>query len=753
MKARNFGNSKLELKKFNLFSTFLRHGTIILAFSLGFYCQLLAQNNPQKVQVKFTDKPLVIDGNLDEGIWSEALEAADFWQFFPSDTAKANHSTRVKMAFDDNFLFIGIHAQSSHGDYVVSSLKRDFVATTNDNVSLLFDTFNDGTTAYFFGVTPYGVMREGLVSEGGTSFNNTWDIKWQAKAQRFEGYFTIEIAIPLYSLKFIDGATKWRFRPYRWNIQDNEQTTWVRLPQNQPLSSLAYMGEMEFERPLRRTRTPYVFIPYVNGFSGKEFITEESDNRFKVGADAKISIGNGMNLDLTFNPDFSNVEVDDVLTNLTRFELMLPEKRQFFIDNSDLFANYGSNRDNIPFFSRRIGIARDTIGNIIENPIVGGVRLSGKLNSNTRLGVLNLQTEADPVNKIGAFNNSMVAIQRKIFSRSNVGFFMVNRQSTRNYEFLPETQKYNRVVGIDYDLASPDNTWRGNFFVHKSFQPRDHKGNLSGQSMIFYDTRKWRIVNDFVYVDQNYRADLGFVPRKDVFKNGNSITRRFYPKSGKISSHSLGGLAVFFFRPTLGNKKTDHIYRANWEVNFNNQSALDLAYSDNYIYLFNKFDPTRTPGAEPLPGEIGYRFNQTSVSFSSNPSKLLTYQLNSTAGEFFNGNQYSAGGILGYRFQPWINMSLGFNYDGIRLPEPYNSSDIWLLTPRTEVTFSKSVFWNTLIQFSSQQEQLGINSRLQWRFAPMSDLFLVYNDNYMTNDRFSPRFRSINLKLSYWLNK
>lgn len=712
----------------------------------------LAQITTQKILVKHISNPLQIDGNLDEEVWSEANEATDFWQYFPSDSARAKFNTKIKMAFDDEHLYVGIYAGSSGIEYVVSSLKRDFNSLVNDNVSLLFDTFNDGTTGYFFGVTPYGVMREGLVSEGGTGFNNTWDIKWIAESKRHEDHYTIEIAIPLYSLKFIDGATKWRFRPYRWNIEDNEQTTWVRLPQNQPLSSLAYMGDMEFEKPLKRTRTPFVFIPYLNGFSGKDFLNGASKNQAKLGADSKLAIGNGMNLDLTYNPDFSNVEVDDILTNLTRFELFLPEKRQFFIDNNDLFANYGSTLDNVPFFSRRIGIAREKNGNAIENRIVGGIRLSGKLDANTRLGVLNLQTEADPINGIGAFNNAMVAVQRKVFARSNVGFFMVNRQSTGDSESLPEPQKFNRVVGLDYDLASKDNVWRGNFFIHKSFQPGDSKGNLSAQSMLFYDTRNWRFVTDFVFVDQDYRAELGFVPRKDVFKNGNSITRRFYPKSGKISNFSLLALAVNFYKPTLSNFKTDHIYRFMVESNFKNQSTLNLSFTNNYIYLFSPFDPTRTEGATPLPGQNGYYFNQIITQFISNPSKLLTLQLNSTYGEFFNGRQYSAGGVFGYRFQPWVNLSLGVNYDGVRLPDPYTSASIWLVTPKAEITFSKSVFWNTLIQYSSQREQLGINSRIQWRFAPLSDIYLVYNDNYLTTEGFSPRFRSLTLKLTYWLN-
>ena len=186
-------------------------------------------------------------------------------------------------------------------------------------------------------------------------------------------------------------------------------------------------------------------------------------------------------------------------------------------------------------------------------------------------------------------------------------------------------------------------------------------------------------------------------------------------------------------------------------IYFKDQSRLRSRALDNYIFLFDEFDPTRTDGATPLPADVGYRFYQYNGEYTSNTANLLTYQVNTTMGQFFNGQRYSVGGRIGYRWQPWVSSSINVNYDGIRLPEPYASANLWLITPRINVTFSKSVFWSTLIQYSNQQDNFGINSRLQWRFAPLSDLFIVYNDNYYSSD-FTPRLRTINLKLSYWLN-
>jgi hypothetical protein len=715
---------------------------------------LLAQEAPKTLTARFITEDIHLDGVLDESAWQTADKAHEFWQFFPTDSARAQYPTEVKILYSETTLYVGIRAESPNNKYVVSTLRRDFGGTTNDNVSLLFDTFLDGTNAFFFGVTPYGVQREGLVSGGGTArdgFNNNWDIKWQTESQMYDDHYVVEIAIPFTSLKFEEGATHWRFRAYRWNLQTNEQSTWVRVPQNQLLSSLAFMGDLVFEKPLGRSRTPFAIIPYINALTQKDFVTDKGDNDFKFGGDAKIAVGNGMNLDLTINPDFSNVEVDDIFTNLTRFELRLPEKRQFFIDNNDLFDNFGNTFNEArPFFSRRIGLARDTSGNLIQNQILGGARLSGKANENWRLGVLNIQTAEDADNEIPSYNNMMLAVQRKVAARSNIGAFLVNRQTFGDYEFLEERNQYNRVIGADYNLASEDGVWTGKFYAHKSFQPGDSKGNLSSQAMVIYNTRNWTYIQDWVYIDQDFRADLGFVPRTDIFKSGNGLTRTFYPKKGALSYHSTRLLSIIYWKPSLDMKKTDHNYRVTWTANFKSQAVFSASYSNNQIFLSFPFDPSRS-GGEPLPANEGYTFNQFNTTFTSNNTSLLTYAAEATAGQFFNGNQYSFAGTLGYRVQPWAQWSLALNYDGIRLPAPHNDADLWLLTSRLDITFSKSLFWSNIIQYSNQRDNLGINSRLQWRFAPLSDLYLVYNDNYFTS-HFEPRFRSVNLKVTYWLN-
>ncbi len=440
-----------------------------------------------------------------------------------------------------------------------------------------------------------------------------------------------------------------------------------------------------------------------------------------------------------------------MITNLTRFEISLPEKRQFFIDNGDLFGSFGSFRDAIPFFSRRIGIARNANGSSIQNAILGGVRLSGKLNDDWRLGFLNIQNREDLSNQIASNNNAMLALQRKVFGQSQVGVFMVNRQTFKEYDFIEKNDTYNRVIGLDYNLASANNRWIGKFYTHKSFQPEDQEGNLSSFASLLYNTRIWRFYSNWVYVDRDFRSDLGFIPRTGIIKSGTSAQRTFYPKTGIANSHSFRLLNLMWFQQNLDYQKTDHNFEVNYTLEFKKQDRLEFEFSRQYIYLSSSFDPTRSTNSIPLPGDSGYQFSDWSLNYQSNLANPFIFTSEVSYGGFYNGTRFSYRGSTGYRFQPKVILSLQWDYNRINLPKPYATADLILVRPKFDVTFSKNLFWSTLIQYSNQTDNLGINSRLQWRFAPLSDLYIVYNDNYYTRE-FGPTFRSINLKLTYWLN-
>jgi len=719
----------------------------LFIFSSKLFCQ------QKQFTVKYITTPVTIDAVLDEPMWDAAAGAQDFWQYFPSDSILSKEKTVIKMLFDDKNIYVGIKVQESGTNYIIPSLRRDFRARGNDNISLIFDTFNDGTNAFFFGTNPLGVLREALISGGGTEirgFDTSWDTKWVGESKVYDGYYIAEWMIPLSAFKYKEGETKWRFNSYQFDTQHNESSTWINIPQNQFIFSLAYMGDMIFEKPLGKSKSPISIIPSINTGLLKDFEENTEDKLFSIGGDVKMTIGNSMNLDLTVNPDFSQVEVDQQVTNLTRFSIALPERRQFFVENSDLFSNFGNNRDARPFFSRRIGIAEDLEENSIENDILGGIRLSGKLTNNLRLGVLNMQTTEDVANEIAANNNSVLAIQQKLFSRSNLSFVFVNKQTTKDYDFLEDENRYNRVIGLDYNLASKSNTWIGKYYLHKSFSPTVKTNDFSTGISTQYNSRKYRVRLSGLYVGENFRSDLGFIRRTDIFKINPQFERLFWPKKGAFNQHSFNVIPIVVWRPELDFKKADYTIISRWQSKFTNQTQFRVAMFNRYIFLFDEFDPTGSDGI-PLPPNTDYHFTSFELQYQSDLRKKFSYTAESSIGKFYNGNKFSFEGQFRLRLQPYFFASAQVNYDKIDLPNPYSDASIWLVGPKVDVTFTKKIFWSTFVQYSSQRENFGINTRLQWRFKPLSDLFIVYNDNYNTTD-FSPRTRALLVKFTYWLN-
>lgn len=704
------------------------------------------------VTAAFTNTPVVLDGFLDEDCWRRSQPANDFWQYFPTDSALAALQTEIYYAFDNRNLYVGAKCYSIGDNYVVESLKRDFRAFGNDNITLVFDTFKDGTNAFVFGATPQGVLREALISNGGQDrqdFSESWDNAWEGEVKIYPGYWIAEFAIPFKTLRYNEGSTDWGFNCYRFDFQGNERSTWIRIPQNQLIMSLAFMGNLHFEKPLPKAGKNFVLIPYLSGDVSRDFEENQDwQSNGNFGGDAKVAITSGLNLDLTVNPDFSQVEVDRQVTNLTRFEIRFPERRQFFLENADLFGRFGFEDAN-PFFSRRIGIAVDTATDEnIQNPILFGARLSGKLNDNWRLGLLNLLTQEDKQNDLPAFNYTVAALQRKVFARSNVGFIFVNKESVSDLK--SETyDDFNRVLGIDYNLATADNSWTGKAFYHHAITADESLSNKYSHGFdLGYRNRNFELRWAHQLVGEGFDAQVGFVQRNDFFSVRPSAQLFFYPKNPKLVQHGPMLNTDVLFTPGFG--RSDHKLELVWQFQFLNQSRLQLKATNEYIYLFEPFDPTKQDVHE-LPQNTDYNFTYFGIEYSTDPGKPVSVRLEPNGGQFFNGQRYGLQGTFTVRFQPYGNISLNYTFNHIELDSPYTPVNLYLIGPRIEFTFTRSVFLTTFIQYNSQADNININARFQWRFAPVSDFFLVYTDNYLP-ENFSVKNRALVAKLTYWLN-
>ena len=735
--------------------------SFILLFSISNL--LLSQSQKKELFVKYIENEITIDGILNENEWKSAKGVNDFYEYRPNYNTKPKNPATIKVLNDDKFLYVGIKILVSKNDLRAGSLKRDFDATVSDFIALVFDTFNDATNAFVVGSNHLAIQRDLLLFNGGVpvgqSYDMTWDIKWISNSFITEDYYTTEWKIPLSSFRYREGETKWGFGSYQRDGKNTAWNMWHKVPEDQDFSDMAFLGNMIFEKPLKKSKSKKTFIPYINGIVANDFENQHEYNDFEIGGDAKFVIDNSLTLDLTINPDFSQVEVDDQITNLTRFEVSLPEKRQFFIENSDLFSSFGDKGDSNPFFSRRIGIAKDLNGNNIQNKIIAGLRLSGKINNDFRIGLINMLTDEDLENNIASNNNTVLALQHKVFNRSNISLLFINKESVKDYDFESDYTPFNRVIGIDYNLASSDSKWEGKYYFHKSITPNLEDDDISAGFRTNYNSRKINFKVGALYIGDNFNSDLGYIKRKSIYKIDPRIGYRFWPKNKKILNHQFEIAPFITWMSNLNNQLSDYFIFTKWDIEFKSGLNFNISLRNQYTYLFDEFDPTGINNGRPLPANSEYHYNNYEIEFNNYfTSNKFNYSLEQNFGEFYNGNKISSQIRLGYRFEPIFTGSIELNYDRISLPDLYNSANIFLIAPKFEFTFTKNIYWSSLIQYSNQTEKLSFNSRLQWRFAPLSDLFLVYNDNYYTENRYNSIFiprvknRSINLKLTYWLD-
>lgn len=720
------------------------------------------------IQAKKIDVPIQPDGILDEAVWATIPKASDFWQQFPVDSVKAEGNTELQMAYDEQNLYVAVTCYSKGDDWIVTSLRRDFSFRYNDNITLVLDTYGDQTNAFVFGINAYGVRREALIANGGrqiSDFQSSWDNKWKGDAKIDGNVWVAELAIPFAAIRFQKGSNNWRVNCYRSETQHNEWSSLNRIPRNRLVMDLSYSTPINFEDPPKGGGSNISLIPFVAAATSRDFedpTQTKAKSNFEFGGDAKIGITSGLNLDLTFNPDFSQVEVDRQVTNLDRFEIFFPERRQFFLENADLFGSFGLSRVN-PFFSRRIGIAFDTLsGQNIQNPIIYGARLSGKINENLRVGLLNMQTAKEVENGLPGFNYTVAAVQQKVFSRSNVSFIFVNKQAVNGQDFNGEFNDYNRVAGFEYRLASANNEWGGKAFYHHAFSPEKKAYPFTTGVQIEKQVRDYRFEWAHVLIGNGFDAEVGFVPRRDYLLLSPEGGLFFYPKKGKINQHSINfDSRIFLQIGEDGNEiikpwgLSERQFELQYSIDFKNNTGIELTINDTELTLLNDFDPTRLQDDDIfLPSGSKYQYLFGEATYSTDQRKLFYMEFGPTIGQFFNGSRLGLSTSATYRFQPYGTVSLNVNYNRVKLAEPFVPVDVWLIGPRFDLTFSKNLFLTAFFQYNNQQDNLNINTRFQWRFAPVSDLFIVYTDNYLTDSfsQFQSRNRALVAKVTYWLN-
>jgi len=704
-----------------------------------FHLLIKAQNDPVnrnnfQIEISPTNEEIIIDGEKKEEIWKSSPIIKDFFRITPVDTGLASAYTEVQLTYDDNNLYVAIICHDKiTGKRPVESLRRDFNFPKNDNFIIFMDTYNDQTNGFAFGVSAAGAQWDGIQADGG-DVSLDWDCKWYSAVKQHEAYWVAEFAIPFRSIRYLEGVDEWGINFSRFSLLENEKSAWAPVPRQFKSSTLAFTGTLKWENPPPSLGTRFSIIPYLSSqtfenIDAGEKISSNSD----FGLDGKITLSTSLNVDLTVNPDFSQVEVDKQRTNLDRFELFFPEKRQFFLENSDLFASLG-NKHIRPFFSRRIGF---------NSPVKIGARISGKIGSNYRLGIMNVQTEPGDDNLSSVF--TVATIQRKMFSRSSLSTFIVNK----NLDNIDDNiSSYNRIVGLDFNLASADNLWIGKAFYHHSFYKNAGNKPFATTGSLKYNNGVLSADIDYSFVGSGYEAEVGFVKRNGYHQFRPKIEYKFYPNKGSVQNHGPSIKLDTFVDEDFD--LTDQEIEIKYIINWRNRSKFTFDLENGYVKLKSPFDPTNI-GGDTLSTGTEYNWNEFSINYVSDARKALNFSSNIRYGGYYNGKKLSINGNLNYRFQPYVNLSINTTYDKIDLPDPFKDIDFVLFGPSLDLTFTNKLFITTFIQYNDQTDNINVNLRFQWRFAPVSDLFIVYtNNSYPEN--FQIKDKALVAKISYWFN-
>ena len=730
---------------------------LFLCLQIG---QMEAQKKNENVRylIHKTNQPILIDGMLNDDAWTKAMLVDNFNMVLPMDTSKAQIKTEVRMTYDDNNLYlIAICYKSGDGIDVVESLKRDWAFGKNDNFIVFMDTYGDMNSGFAFGVNAAGAQWDGTMFDGG-SVDLNWDNKWTTGSTSDKNKYIIEAAIPFTSIRYKDGKMEWGINFSRNDLKSTEKSAWAPVPRQFPTASLSYAGVLVWDAPPPTTKNNFSLIPYFKSSVAKEYtnaagqkITQASVVGKDAGLDAKISLSSSLNLDLTLHPDFSQVEVDRQVTNLSRFELFFPERRQFFLENADLFSNLGFPNTR-PFFSRRIGLNTD---------IDFGARLSGRINKNWRMGLMDIKTTANDAINLASQNFTVMALQRKLFKKSSIELFYIDRTALAfngktnevggcNCVYKHDGNAFNRNIGFEYYLAPPNNTFSGKTIFIKSFTPNATGNDFLNAANFQYNQRKWILSWQHEIVGENYNAEVGYVPRNNYIKFNPSITRLFFPKSGAILSHGPQFTSTYYYNNDF--ITTDYSNALIYLITYRDKSTLSAVAQNTFVELLSPFDPTRI-GKLPLEKGTRHKWTNIGLDWTSTPQYILTYSLSTRVGGYYaNGHLLSISGNVGYRIQPYVNIDFSSTYNQIKLPSPWGNNNFLLLGPKLDVTFSNKLFLTTFFQYNEQTKNINFNTRFQWRYKPVSDLFIVYTDNYYIGPVFVKN-RAVVLKFTYWWNK
>ena len=703
-----------------------------------------------------TPQPPRLDGVLNEEEWRSAAVIQDFIQQEPSEGDPATERTVVRLMYDERALYIGVEASDSIPNGVIATeMRRDSRQLLDeDNFQLILDTFNDSRSGYMFVTSPLGAKLEQQISEEGegsrrgnsSNINLDWDGVWDVSARRTDQGWVAEIAVPMVTMRFPDADRQvWGVNFMRNIRRKNEQVFWAPIPKGYDLTRVSLAGTMTglggVDRGMDLRVTPYVLAGRRQDRTATAGLGGSGFN--DVGLDLKYGVASGLNLDVTLNTDFAQVEVDEQQVNLTRFPLFFPEKRDFFLENAVMFGvkSQGSTRLADLFFTRRVGLAGGQ-----PVPIIAGTRLTGKVNRHN-IAVMNIQTQE--VGSRPGENFFVARYSRDIFARSKVGGIIINKEAIGDAH-------HNRTLALDTSLAlHPFFSVTG--FIAKTESPELADRGMMGHLMFSWLSPGFRVYSEYTDIQDNFNAEVGFVPRIGIRRS--KLHAQWNPRPGKWGIRSMNPMMNVEYTTDQHNRLLTR--RVHHMIGFQFEDGSGFTFIANK--QFERLDvPFQITGDVTVPAGT-YRFWNPSMRYNSDPSRRLSASASYAPQGFFGGSRIDWNTSVNLRATSRIAAQASFSRSDVNLTD--GAFVAHLASVRFDLALSPEITLRTLTQYNSTTDSISTSVRFNWIYSPGSDIYVAYDelrdDDFLTVDptlRHAGRVpwvqnRQLAIKMTYLLSR
>ncbi|MFT7459779.1 MAG: hypothetical protein ACI909_002462 [Planctomycetota bacterium] len=681
---------------------------------IGLSASVLA-NEPQ-ITIHTTDKAPVIDGVLDDEAWKDAIVVTEFYQRVPVEGAKASEETEAYLIYDSDMLYIGVRMHDRDPDAIVARELRENEEMIGDDIfTVAIDSLLDRRNAFIFYMNANGTKSDARL-EDNSVFRLEWDGIWYGATSRDDKGWIAEFAIPFKTLSLDANAPAWGLELERYIRRRNEFAYWANYDQNSDLVNVNKYGDLKGLENLNQGKGLDI-KPQLASRYRRRFNSDDKDFTVKPGAEIIYKIKPSLNGSLIVNPDFSNATVDEIKTNLTRFDLFFPEQRDFFVRDADIFQFGGlSEANGIPFFSRRIGLPFD-----VENPealdLDVGTKLSGRVGSYT-VGLLNTQMGSGQ--GIGSKNLSVARVAKDIQEESRIGAMMTYGN--------PTSVDDNGLAGIDYRYRN-SNLFGSQVLVADAYFMKSFSEDINNDEVAYgltldFPNDRWNARASYQEIQANFKPSLGFVNRSGIRQYTGDLRFRTRPDDSPLIRTIDWGFQTSFTTTIDNELESANVFLRFFDLESHGGDNIQLWGNWEHETLFSPFEIQ--PGVIIPTGD--YDFYTVWGQVTTGTHRPLAMEVTYKLGEFYDGSKTDVKALLLWRPTPHFYITLEHQVFDVDLPQGRFEFEINRV--RFNINLTPTLSWTNYVQQESETHFMTLQSQLRWIIVPGNELTMTINHDW-----------------------